>query len=154
MKRLTQTLDRRARWITVLVSVVVVLFLVWVFWRSGGTFLPAWLTMLSCLVWAFLALSLPRFITLQHNAIEIDCVLELRRIEYKDIKSITPLVSSTRGLFPLLGIYGFLGYYGYYIGWGQLKLYKVYARRWNGLVLIETAHGRTVISTDEPYEFI
>jgi len=132
--------------------------LAYLYSNSGASYLPAWVTVIILALLMLAALSIPRFINISANTIEIHCLMELttipldeiisiRRMEQKEMKWSAPI--------PLLGIYGIFGYYGYYINLKQFKIFKVYCRQWNNFIMIENIYeDNFVISADDPDLFI
>ncbi|GHV01763.1 hypothetical protein FACS1894159_10010 [Bacteroidia bacterium] len=146
------TSDRRSRLITsIVVTVTALLSLLAGYYSHGGYFM-AWVLSLVAGVAGLYALSIPRYIEIGQEAIEIHCVLELTTIRYEDLVSIRKLQpSDMRYCFPLLGSYGFFGYYGYYYNLLYWDVVKVYAGCWNNFVELEDIYEqRYIVSCDDP----
>ena len=155
-KRYKYHFDRRSRRISTAVTVVVVLsftalYLVW-----GVQYLPAWILFLAVSVVALYILSIPRYLSLDDDSLDIHCLVDLTRIHVEDIELIRRMDRAEfRRLWPLVGSYGFWGYFGYYFSFGEWTLYRVYASDRKKLILIEDIYEDTyVVSCDEPDRLI
>ncbi|MFR4237371.1 MAG: PH domain-containing protein, partial [Alistipes onderdonkii] len=129
--------DRRSLRISAAVSLAVVLFVaLYVVW--GVQYLPAWILFFVVSVIALYILSIPRYLSLDDDSLDVHCLVDLTRIHVEDIESILRMDRSEfRRLWPLLGSYGFWGYYGYYFNFGEWTLHRVYASDRKKLILIE-----------------
>ena len=129
-KRYKYRLDRRSRRITAVLTVVVVLLVGGLLVLSGG-YLPAWIIFFIVSVITLYILSIPRYVSLDDEALDVHCLVDLTRI------------------------HGFWGYYGYYFSFYEWSLYKVYATNRNALILIEDIYEDTyLISCEQPDELI
>jgi len=155
-KRFKYRLDRRARRITVIVSCLILIGLGVVWFFYSGAYLPAWIFAFLLCILALYILSIPRFIRIDDDALEIHCIVEMTKIHVEDIEiikridrhDITPMI-------PLLGSYGFFGYYGYYFNLWSWNIYKIYAAKRRNLVYIEDIYEDVfVVSCDEADELI
>jgi hypothetical protein len=149
-------LDRRTKIITALFLLIIAAGVALMFYKSGGSYLPAWFTTLVAALVLLAMLSIPRFILVSPHSLEIHCVLQLVKMPIKDIRSIRFIEpGDMRFSIPIWGIYGVFGYYGYYWGCKQRRLFRLYASRWRNLVLIEDVQGHCyVISSQHPSELI
>lgn len=149
-------LDRLAKWITIITILIVVCFGTWIYIRSASTFLPAWITILFWAIFALVMMSVPKYIEITPDGIEIDCTVEITFIAHNDISRIKIIApTDMRWCFPVAGIFGYFGYYGYYFNFRERKLFKLYARNRRGYVLIETIYEkRYILGVDMPEEFI
>ena len=144
--------DRRCRRITWGTTVgLAILFVVMVL-LSSQQYFSAWLIFFVLSVLALVVLSIPRFITLTDEALEIHCVVDLTRIHVEDIESIRRIGREEfRHLTPLLGSYGFGGYFGYYFDFSGWNFYKLYATERKRLVLIEDIYEDAyIVSCSDP----
>ncbi|MDR0955469.1 MAG: hypothetical protein LBM20_08895 [Rikenellaceae bacterium] len=149
-------LDRRARrltWIISLVVVVAALFFV-LYSRSG--YFPIWFTFFLITVLTLYLLSIPRKIRVTPDALNIQCVVELTSIALEDIVQIRKMEGSEmKYAVPLLASYGFFGYYGWYYNISEFSLFKVYASQWGNFVRIEDIYETVyVVSCDSPDDLI
>lgn len=150
-------LDRRARVLSFLFLVGVGALIVFLFYNSGGTYLPAWFTAVIAAALLLALMSVPRYLRVSPHMIEIHGVMELTTIPIRDIKTIRHLsAKEMKFCLPVWGIYGMLGYFGYYINLRDRSLFRLFASRWKNFVLIENIYEeRFVISCDkECFEFI
>lgn len=154
-KRYKYRLDRRSRRITAVLTVVVVLLVGGLLVLSGG-YLPAWIIFFIVSVITLYILSIPRYVSLDDEALDVHCLVDLTRFHVEDIELIRRIDKREfRRLWPLLGSYGFWGYYGYYFSFYEWSLYKVYATNRNALILIEDIYEDTyLISCEQPDELI
>ena len=112
-KRYNYIFDRRSRLITSVIITVTVLLVLLVGYYSRGGYLLAWFMSLLAGVGALYVLSIPRYILIGEDAVEIHCVLELTTIRYENLVAVRKLSRhEMKYCFPMLGSYGFFGYYG------------------------------------------
>ncbi len=144
--------DRRCRRVTWIVSVVLMVAVVALAVFRQETYLPAWLLFFLLSLLALLVLSVPRYITLDDETLEIHCVVELTRIHVEDIETIHRIERAQFKRFtPLLGTYGFGGYFGYYFSFSEWSIYKFYATERKRLVLIRDIYEvNYVVSCSDP----
>lgn len=148
--------DKRSRYVTVIFGLLLISFLTLVFYTSGGSYFPAWLTTLAVSIMLLAVLSIPRMLILTSFSIEVHCLLEVTRISYKDIVRVKVLDSSQmKWCIPFFGVFGIFGYYGYFIDLKRFRTLKIYARRWSNFVMIEDRFQNVyVVSLDNRDEFI
>lgn len=142
--------------VTIFWIVAVVAFLAYMYYFSGGSFLPAWLTVLTVSVMLFVLLSIPTFVSLTPFAIEIHCMVDLTQIKYFEIKRFAALEKRQMSwCLPLFCMPGVFGYYGYFIDLKSFRIIQVYARSWNNFVMIEDkASRRYIISVEDRDAFV
>lgn len=148
--------DKRSKRITAAVSVMVLAAFVVIFFKHGGVYFPAWVfAFLLCII-ALYILSIPRFIQIDDDALEIHCIVDLTRIHVEDIENIKTIERyELTPLIPLIGSYGFFGYYGYYLSLWNWNIYKMYASERKNLIMIEDIYEDTyIISCDEAENLI
>lgn len=148
--------DRRVKIMTVIFSLIIIAIGTWVYIRSGGSFLPAWITILGAATLLLTIMSIPKGVVVTPNSVEIHCLVEMTSIKFGDITSVKILEKrSLNPCLPILGIFGFFGYFGFYYSFRLKRVFKIYTRSWRNMVLIERGHGRTfVISVENPNEFV
>ncbi|MFI3321272.1 MAG: PH domain-containing protein [Rikenellaceae bacterium] len=123
---------------------------------SSGTYLSAWYFSIALAVFLLYLISFPTCIKLKDDILEIDGILELTPIPYKNIKRIYKIDRyRLRRTYPLLGSYGFGGYFGYYFDFAQMKIVYLHATNLSNLVVIEDIYrNKHVISCQESDIFI
>ena len=130
--------DKRVKWYTAVYWVAIVAAVAAVVLFAQGGYLQAWLLSLLTAILLLYVLSIPRYVKVDADALEIHCVVEMTRIEIRDIASIRKVEKKKLGrLFLLLGSYGFFGYFGYYFDIRNWDLVKVYITEWRHRVEIE-----------------
>lgn len=149
--------DNRCKWLTVIyiIFICVGLAALLIFGERG--YMEAWLVSIFVAVIALYLLSIPRYVKVDDDNLEIQCVVELTRIDIRDIVTIRKVGPDEykHKLFCLLGSYGFFGYYGYYFNFRNWELIKFYARERRNLVEIEDAYEQIyIISCREADELI
>lgn len=98
-----------------------------IFFLVADGYLRAWLYSFALAVIALYILSIPRYVSVDGDKLEIRCVVELTRVEICDIASIRKTSRDDyKRTFPLLGSFGFFGYYGYYLDLRRWDIIKVY----------------------------
>lgn len=150
-------MDRKARRITVLSIILLVLLLAATFlFRSEGGYITAWAASLLGAIVLLYIMSIPRKVVVTDTALEIRCLVEITRIRYSDLRSIRRIgPEAMKGKYVLFGSYGFFGYYGYYIDWRRWETLKLYCKQWHNLIEITDAYERRyIISSPEPEELI
>ncbi len=155
-KKFKYRLDRRSRVITILALLLIASGVAFLFYESGGTYLPAWFSTLVAAFMLLASLSIPRFVLVSPHSIEIHCVLQLVKIPIRSIRAIRFLEPrDMRPALPLWGIYGIFGYYGYFYIPKLRRLVLLYLSRWRNFVLIEDTQGHTyVIGAENPAELV
>lgn len=150
------SLDRRSKRITwgiivLIVGLAVVSHFVW-----GTSYIPAWfLLFLLCIITLYI-LSFPRYLTIDDDALQIHCIVELTRIHVEEIEKIRKIDRDYfRRMIPLIGSYGFGGYYGYWFHLSDWEICKVYATERKQLVLIEDIYEDIyIVSCTDPDRLI
>lgn len=150
-------LDKKVKTITswMIIAFAVTCISIYMLNENSG-YILAWFISIALAFVALYALSMPRYVTVDQDAIEIHCVLEMSRIELGELKEVRRI--SPRYLkhcYPVLGSYGFLGYFGYYYHLGELEMIKMYATQLRRLVLIEDIYEqRYIVSCTDAQKFI
>ena len=149
-------MDKRAKWLTALALSILAAGVGWLFYASGGSYLPAWFTTVVVALMLLAALSIPRFIRISPHSVEIHCVMELIKIPVRDIRHIRFVERGhMKYCFPIWGIYGIGGYYGYYFSLRERKVFRLCASQWRNFVLIEDIYEEQyIVSCDDPAAFI
>lgn len=148
--------DKRAKWFTWVFFLLLATGLAFVYYRSGGSYFPAWLSTLVVSVALLGVLSIPRRVLVTPFSIEVHCLVEVTRVTYIDIERVKLLEDNEmRWVIPLFGIFGLFGYYGYFLDLRRMRTLRVYGRRWSNFVLIEDRFARRlVVAVEEPTELI
>lgn len=149
--KFTYNLGRRAKRLSALYILFIVGLYVLVWFLGSDGYMHAWLFSLLTAVVALFVLSIPRYIKVDAEALEIHCVVEMTRIEIRDITSIRKIKRKDwKRIWPLLGSYGFFGYYGYYFDFKEWDMLKVYTAERKNLIEIEDIYEqRYIISCRE-----
>ncbi|MCD8184926.1 MAG: PH domain-containing protein, partial [Rikenellaceae bacterium] len=120
--------DKRARILTWVICITIILTAAFFMYYSQSGYFPIWFTFFLLTVLLLCILSIPRKIRVTDQALQIQCVVEMTRIELENIVNIRKMErSEMKYSVPLLGSYGFFGYYGWYYNFEEFSLYKVYA---------------------------
>ena len=148
--------DRRSHRITAVVITVIVLLLLLSLYYIQTSYFTAWIIANLLAVAGLFILSIPRYVEVTGDAIEINCIVELTRIPYKDLLSVRRMEEGEMSrAIPLLGSYGFFGYYGYYLDLRRWNMMKVYTPQWNNFIEIEDIYEQKyVISCPDPEAFL
>ncbi|MCD7962480.1 MAG: PH domain-containing protein [Rikenellaceae bacterium] len=149
-------LNKKSKRLSVIFLIVSFLLIILCNYYSVSGFLPAWVISLLVTVAALYILSIPKYVRVTDNSVEIHCVIELTNIPIKNIKSIKQLDrSEMKFTAPLLGSYGFFGFYGYFYDFSRMSIVKMYASAWENFVMIEDIYEDTyIINCNDPDEFI
>lgn len=155
-KKYKYKLDKLSRWITFvtlfLILAVTVCFYVWL----PNQYIPTWFVVtIFCLI-SIVVLSIPRYIRINDETLEIHCVVDLTRINIEDIESVRCLETKEAGkIIPLLASFGFFGYFGYFFSLRGWNFYKVYTTALANRVVIEDIYEDSyIINCEDPEEFI
>ncbi len=151
--------NKRTARLTVLWTVFIVAIVAAVLIFGQESYLQGWLLSILVAVIALYVLSIPLGISVDEHNLEIHCVVELTRIDVRDILSIRKVTTTEyKYLFPILGSYGFFGYYGYYLNLKNWNIVKVYASEWAHFVEITDIYEQTYIVSnrraDELFESV
>lgn len=136
--RIPYKFSKHVRRITILCTVLIVGAIAALFILSDNSlYIPTWFFLITiCLVTLYM-LSIPRFIEITDNKINIHCTLELTTIKIVNITNIRKMDKQyIRRSFPLLGSFGFGGYFGYYFNPKTWNVFKMYASEWDNFVVI------------------
>lgn len=130
--------DKRTRRLTWITTIVIVALSAAVLLLMDDGYLRAWLIVIVVALLLLCVLSIPRYILVTEDALEIHCVVEMTHIPINDISSVRRVTRQDTGrLTLLLGSYGFFGYYGYYANLRRWETVKVYMTEWSNMVEIE-----------------
>lgn len=149
-------LDKRAKWLTAIALLLIGGGVGWLFYSSGGSYLPAWFTTVVVALLLLAALSIPRFMRVSPHSVEIHCVMELIKIPIRDIRHVRFIErGQMKFSVPIWGVYGIGGYYGYYFNLREKKVFRMCASQWRNFVLIEDIYEETyIVSCDDPAAFV
>ena len=144
--------DRRVWWLSIMTLVVFGGLCAWLFLTARGAYyLAAWVTMAGVVLGALCMLSVPWRILLSDGELELRSLID---VTYIPLRSIVDVEVAKEGCFkgkmPLVGAYGFWGYYGRYLDLRRWRIYRVYATRRRGCVVIHTTKRRYVVSCRTP----
>ncbi len=155
-RRFRHNRNKRTTVLTVIWSLFIAAIAAAILIFVHGGYLHAWLLSILVGITALYILSIPRRITVDESNLEIQCVVELTRIDIRDIRSIRKVSPNEyHYLFPVLGSFGFFGFYGYYLNFKGWDMVKVYAGEWAHLVEIIDIYEQTyIVSCREADELI
>ncbi|MDL2320551.1 PH domain-containing protein [Alistipes sp. OttesenSCG-928-B03] len=138
--------DKRTKRLTWIISAVIVAFFAAISLLAGEGYLRAWVISIMVAVLLLYVMSIPRYITVDREALEIQCVVEMTRIAIEDITLVRKVTRKDVGpLMLLLGSYGFFGYFGYYACFRRWDTLKVYTTERENLVEIEDIYEQKYI---------
>ncbi len=159
MSRFGSTWDRALRISTwaaaaILVGVPAALLL---FLRDGDGQVPLPVGLLVAAVAAILPAAwalAPTGLAIEGRVLEVERILFPVRIPLDEIRAVAALpADGLKGVMRLAGTSGLFGYYGRF-GSKRLGSFRMYATRCKGLVLVDTAKARYLVSPDEPDRFV
>lgn len=148
MKRFKYKIDRRTMILSVLAIIVFIAIAVALLLLYKGGFFSAWFTSLIIALMALMILSVPRYIAVKEDSIEIHCVMDITAIEIREIESVRKVdASQMRWIVPLFGAAGFFGYYGKFFDLKDFDAITIYASEWKNFVeIIDIYDYRTYVS--------
>lgn len=155
-KRFKYRLDRRSKRITRGIALLVMIVFVVLHFLWEGNYFPAWFIAIALGLIALVVLSIPRYLIVNDDFVDIRCVVELTRIPVENIEEIRRVHDTKfKDLTLLIGSYGFGGFFGYYFNVGEWSMYKVYLSERKNLVLMKDLYENTfLVSCAEPEEFV
>lgn len=131
-------MDRRSKYTTWFVFVALFAAMVVLYFFGAGNYLPAWLLSIVLAVAALCALSIPRFVRVSEQSVEIHCTVEITQLYFDDIRSVRVLSErECSKMIPLLASHGFFGYFGFYLDVENWDIVRIYACSMRELVEIE-----------------
>ena len=81
-----------------------------------GGYLSAWFTSFIVALIALMSLSIPRYIVVTDEKVEVRCLLDITEIKRGEIASVRRVdPKRMKWFFPLFGGCGFFGYYGHFL---------------------------------------
>ncbi len=147
-------MDTRSRYITCAAVILIAATVAVMYFWSVGDYLPAWTVSTVLILGALCALSVPRYVRLGDDAVEIHCTVEITVVPFDEIRSVR-LLAGKDGLVPLVASFGLFGYFGFFLdteNWDIVRLYTGSMRR---LVEIEDIFERRyVVGVSEPETFV
>lgn len=89
-----------------------------------GGYLSAWFTSFIVALIALMSLSIPRYIVVTDEKVEVRCLLDITEIKRGEIASVRRVdPKRMKWFFPLFGGCGFFGYYGHFLDLRRLNAY-------------------------------
>ena len=154
--RLKYKSDTRSKIITTIIIIALLALFGVVILISLGSYFSAWLFAFIISIILIYTLSIPRYIDINDDSVEIHCLLELTSINIEDVTRVRTLQNKDmQGCIPIWGSFGFFGYYGYYLNLKNMELVKLYTRYWGNFVEILDSYGQKyIISCPNPQEFV
>lgn len=121
-----------------------------------GGFFSAWFTSLIIALMALMILSVPRYIAVKEDCVEIHCVMDVTTIDIREISSIRKVDRpQMRWIIPLFGAAGFFGYYGKFFDFKDFDAITIYASEWKNFVeIVDIYDDRTYVSCRNGDQFI
>ena len=155
-KRYLYKRDTKSKVITVITIIIILAVLGLIILIGLGSYFSAWVLTFIISIISIYILSIPRYIDVRDDCVEIHSVLELTIINIEDVTRVRTLENKKmRGCFPIWGSFGFFGYYGYYIAPRKMELIKIYAGSWSNFVEIMDLYGQKyVVSCSNPQELV
>ena len=102
-----------------------------------GGYLSAWFTSFIVALIALMSLSIPRYIMVTDEKVEVRCLLDITEIKRGEIASVRRVdPKRMKWFFPLFGGCGFFGYYGHFLDLRRFERVRLYASEWKNFVEI------------------
>lgn len=102
-----------------------------------GGYLSAWFTSFIVALIALMSLSIPRYIVVTDEKVEVRCLLDITEIKRGEIASVRRVdPKRMKWFFPLFGGCGFFGYYGHFLDLRRFERVRLYASEWKNFVEI------------------
>lgn len=156
MKKFKYKIDRRTVIYSVLAIIIFIAIAIALWFLYKGGFFSAWFTSLIIALMALMILSVPRYIALQEECMEIHCVMDVTAINIREIASVRAVDrAEMRWIIPLFAAAGFFGYYGKFFDIKNVDAITIYASEWNNFVeIIDVYDYRTYVSCRNRDELI
>ncbi|MFI3306346.1 MAG: PH domain-containing protein [Rikenellaceae bacterium] len=117
------------------IGFVVIGMLLYYFYVGG--FFTAWFISFGIAAIILMVLSVPRYVAIEGNKLNISCVLDNTEIKLHNITSIRKISPRRiRWVLPIFGGCGFWGYYGHFFDLRHFRKVMIYATEWRYLVEI------------------
>ena len=148
--------DALSKVITIIIIIALMVLFGVIILISLGSYFSAWLFAFIISFILIYTLSIPRYIDVSDDSVDIHCLLELTSINIEDITRVRTLKNrDMRGCIPIWGSFGFFGYYGYFLNLKNMELIKLYTRSWGNFVEILDLYGQKyIVSCANPQEFV
>jgi len=147
-------MDRRSRCITCSAVALIAVAVAAMYFLSAGDYLPAWTVSMALILGALCALSVPRYVKLGDDAVEIHCTVEITELPFDAIRRARVLPRSS-GLLPIAASFGFFGYFGFFLDVENWDIVRLYTGSMRSLVEIEDIFERRyVVGVSEPQAFV
>lgn len=148
--------DKRSRWTTFVVFLIIAAAITCFYLWLPNQYIPTWFTITLICIILIVILSIPRYIKVTDDELEIHCIVDLTRIHIEDIESVRILDKSrARMIIPLIASCGFFGYFGYFFNLREWTLYKVYTTaKVNRIEIEDIYEGHYIVNCNEPDEFV
>ncbi len=157
MKEFLMKRDGFCRFITILFCITVLGMVVFLVWRSSGTYLPAWFAILASSIILLILLSVPRRVVISQHNVELHSLLDVKTIPLCEITHVGFVPRRVlKASLPLLGSFGVFGYFGYFYCIKRKQVFKFFARSRKNLVEIHY-HGQkrcVVVGVRNAREFV
>ena len=124
--------------------------------NSGSFYIPVWFMLLAlCFLFLFV-MSIPKYISVSDQCVDIHCFVELTRIPIMNIVDIKLVDKKQfRMSIPIAGSFGFGGYFGYYLNLKNWTIFRMYARQWGDFVMITDVYEDVfVINCNDAQNFV
>ena len=156
MEKFKYKTDRRTMAISIMMIILFIGIAIALLLLYTGGFFSAWFTSLIIALMALMILSVPRYVGIKEDSVEIHCVMDVTSIELREIASIRKVDrQQMRWIIPIFGAAGFFGYYGKFFDFKEFDAITIYASEWNNFVeIIDIYDYRTYVSCRDSDRFI
>ena len=127
-----------------------------IFLFYDGGYMLAWVIAITIAIIALMALSIPRRIVANDEALDIYCISDFTTLPYESISSARVVEQKEMLLMiPIFAGVGFFGYYGCFFNLRKAELVKIYASRWNNFIEVtDKCEEKYYLSCDNPQELV
>ncbi len=156
MEQYRYTADSKTKYLTMIHFIVfIAIAAALCIWFDGG-YMLAWFISIVIAIIALMVLSIPRYIVLSDEGLEIQCISDYTFIPYDQILSIKKVDNSSLNfIIPIFAAYGFFGYYGCYLDLKCMDFVKLYALKWGNFIEITDIYeDKYYISCDNECELV
>ena len=98
------------------------------YYLFDGGYMFAWFVSIAIAIVLLMLLSIPRYVVLNEEGIDICCISDHTHIEYDKIAYVRMVNKrSMRYMLPIFASVGFFGYYGVFLNLRKMDFVKIYA---------------------------
>lgn len=120
--------DAVTKYATLLHFIIFTVVAILLYYLFEGGYMFAWFISIVVAIILLMLLSIPRYVVLNADSIDICCISDYTHIEYDKIAEVRIVPKkSMRYFLPLFASIGFFGYYGIFLNIRKMDFVKIYS---------------------------